>query len=199
MEPEKPKKSIFTRFLRSYRSLPQKKQYVEFFTAILSIPVLLTVIILNVSNLRGEDKSKEAAPTVQPKIVVTIPEQKNSTTSNQPVAKATPAEACKKGIGPIDISDPAEGDSVKDNPIMITVDRPDEGYCAVVWSYKINGGRWSEYDDKSIALYNPPKGQITLDLRVKSVVTGEEKIITRKFSYDGSSDNTASSSASVSN
>jgi len=48
-----------------YRAIPEKKRYLEFVTALLSIPVLITVIISNVSNL---NRNKEAASTTnQPK------------------------------------------------------------------------------------------------------------------------------------
>lgn len=196
------KKNFFSRFIRFYRGLPAKKQYVEFFTAILTVPVLLTVIILNVSNLRQEDKAKEKSPEPTPRIIITTLEprsQAGSTDTSATSAKSTPTEACKKEIGPVDISSPLEGDTVTDNPLVISIERDGEGYCAVVWSYRINSGRWSEYDDKSIALYNPPKGQVTLELRVKSVVTGQEKLLTRKFKYDGVIDPSASSSGTLSN
>ncbi|MBI2442603.1 MAG: hypothetical protein HYV40_01685 [Candidatus Levybacteria bacterium] len=199
-----PKKNFLSRILRSYRSLPQKKQYVEFFTAILTVPVLLTVIILNVSNLRQSEEKKEAKPTQQPEIVVTVPEQKEKTQANTTASSTntvTPTvhpEECKKEIGPIEIISPEEEEAVTDNPVTITIQRINDGYCAVVWSYRLNNGRWSEYDDKSIALYNPPKGPITFELKVKSVVTGAEKIFTRKFTYDGSGD-TASQSAYLTN
>ena len=48
------KKALF-----SYRALPDKKQYVEFFTALLTVPMLLTVIILNFNNLQGANKKEE--------------------------------------------------------------------------------------------------------------------------------------------
>lgn len=163
----------------SYRSLPDKKQYIEFFTAILSVPVLLTVIILNVNNLKGnkdENKdTKEMAP-----IVVTIAESKND-----PVVQSTSA-ACKKGIGSISIAAPEANEVVEDNPVQISIDYDQGDYCAVVWAYSINGGRFSDYSSNSIALYNPPNGSIRFQLKVKSVVTGEEKVLNRSFTYQGS-------------
>jgi len=194
------KKNFFSRLLRSYRGLPAKKQYVEFFTAILTVPVLLTVIILNVSNLRQEE-AKKTTPEPTPRIIITVPDSSTETKTTGKTDTAintTPAEACKKEIGPVDIASPIEGETITVNPLIISIDREGEGYCAVVWSYRINAGRWSDYDDKSIALYNPPVGQITLDLRVKSVVTGQEKLLSRKFRYEGS-DQAASSSGTISN
>lgn len=194
------KKNFFSRLIRSYRGLPAKKQYVEFFTAILTVPVLLTVIILNVSNLRQEE-AKDTKPEPTPRIIISVPDTRSQTeTANDTdtTANTTPAEACKKEIGPVDIASPSEGETVTTNPLIISIDREGEGYCAVVWSYRINSGRWSDYDDKSIALYNPPNGQVTLELRVKSVVTGQERLLSRKFKYEGS-DQAASSSGTISN
>ncbi|MBP6882124.1 MAG: hypothetical protein KBC15_01050 [Candidatus Levybacteria bacterium] len=170
----------FAKNLRySYRSLPDKKQYVEFFTAVLSVPVLLTVIILNVNNLNSKKDDSKDTKDVAP-IVVTVPAEK----SNSVITQTTSA-ACEKGIGPISISSPAANEVVEDNPVQITIDYEQGNYCAVVWAYSINGGRFSEYSSNSIALYNPPSGSIRFQLKVKSVVNGEEKILNRSFSYQG--------------
>jgi len=121
-------------------------------------------------------------------VVVTVPVANNT--------NPTQAE-CNPDIGPIAISSPDEGDIITDNPVFVSVDYKQGKYCSVVWSYRINGGKWSDYDDRSIALYNPPPGNIKLDLRVKSVVGGTTESLTRNFTYQGTSiiQNTASSSA----
>lgn len=170
----------FAKNLRySYRSLPDKKQYVEFFTAILSVPVLLTVIILNINNLSAKkDDAKDTKDTAP--IVVTLPADK----SNNVVTQVT-SSVCKKGIGPISIDSPTANEIVEDNPVQITIDYDQGDYCAVVWAYSINGGRFSDYSSSSIALYNPPSGSIRFQLKVKSVVTGEERVLNRSFSYQG--------------
>lgn len=168
------------RFLFSYRTLPDKKQYIEFFTAILTVPVLLTVIILNLNNLK-ESKAKEKnepKETIR-QIVISPPDQYEK----KPVD--TTDTPCKKEIGPVDISYPEENDTVTDNPVNITIHYEKADRCAVVWSYRINNSRWSDYDDRSISLYNLPKGDIRFDLRVKSIVTSDEETITRSFVYNG--------------
>lgn len=186
-------KKLARKIRYSYRSLPDKKQYVEFFTALLTVPVLLTVIILNLNNLKSSQKN--ATPTPVPindrPIVVTV-------AKDDDVMSPTPQNTvCKKGIGPIGISYPEEGDTVSENPIQISINYQQEDFCSVVWAYRINNGRFSDYDDRSIALFNPPKGTITFQLKVKSIVTSEEKVLTRTFVYNGSNDqpNSASSSA----
>lgn len=171
-----------------YRSLPDKKQYVEFFTAILTVPVLLTVIILNLNNLRGASKSAstDSAKDQKP-IVVTVPVPNTTETDKEIVTPSPSSEACKKGIGPISIEYPSENETVTENPILVDINYNQGDYCAVVWAYRINDSRFSDFDDKSIALYNPPSGTIRFELKVKSIVTGEEQILTRTFIYKGKS------------
>lgn len=177
----------------SYRALPDKKQYIEFFTALLSVPVLVTVIILNVSNLSGnKNDDKTPSPTSSP-IVVTVPVRETS-----PVPQNT-SGACKRGIGPITIDSPEAGEVVTDNPVQIFINYEQGEYCAVVWSYSINGGRFSDYSSNSIALYNPPSGQIKFQLKVKSVVTSEEKLLTRNFTYAGAPTPTTPTSSTSAN
>lgn len=177
----------------SYRALPDKKQYVEFFTALLTVPVLLTVIVLNVNNLRNNNKPVETKPQeTRPIIITTAPDKEDN--ENQIVVTPTD-DSCREEIGPISITYPEENDVVVDNPVNIAIRYDDDTYCAVVWSYRINGGRYSDFDDKSIALYNPPQGKITFDLRVRSLISGDEEVLKRTFTYQGSSDPSASGSA----
>ena len=162
-------------FKRSVKEFHTKKPHIEFFTALLTIPVLLTVIILNLNNLKDEDKVEtpknetiiitQAAPNEKEVIVTTA--------------------ACEPGIGDISIVNPEEGDDVSGNPVSVDIVYEPEGFCEVVWSYRINDGSWSSYDDRSIALYNLPSGEIKFDLRVKSVVNTTQKTLTRNFRYSG--------------
>lgn len=163
-------------FKRSVKEFHTKKPQLEFFTALLTIPVLLTVIILNLNNLKANDK-KEAPKNET--IVITQPAFKEKEVI---VTK----EACKPGIGTISIEDPSENEETEDNPVLVDILYDDEEYCNVVWSYRINNGRYSDYDDRSIALYNLPNGNIKFDLRVKSVVNNDQKTLTRNFTYSGS-------------
>lgn len=158
---------------RIFSKVP-KKHHVEFITALLSIPVLLTVIALNWSSLNANKKGETEKPR---EIIISLPVDKN------PTAMPTKPE-CKEGIGTITIASPGEGDTVSINPVSVTIVYKPGDFCAAVWSYRTNGGSWSDYDDKSIALYNLPFGSIDLDLRVKSIVSGgEEKTLRRSFTY----------------
>jgi hypothetical protein len=181
------------KFFLSYRALPQKKQYLEFFTALLSIPMLITVIILNYNNLNTLNKNKVTPTPLPEKIYVTIP----GSSAVQEEAPVQTTEACKKELGPVSISSPEEKETITDNPVSVDISYDDTTYCGAVWSYRINGGDWSDYDDKSIALYNLPQGDIKFELRVKSIVTKDDDKLTRNFVYKGKSTGSPSASSSA--
>lgn len=180
--------------LFSYRTLPEKKQYIEFFTALLTVPVLLTVITLNLNNLKGSDETKGETPTERT-VYVTVPptEDEDSDTTPTPTV-----EACEESVGPVSIAYPEENEIITDNPVMIDIDYDDSEHCPVVWSYRLNGGRFSEYGSNNIALYNPPQGTVRLELRVRSVVSNDEELIRRTFVYEGNSTSTNEEDASSS-
>lgn len=178
----------FTKINQTLQKLVSRKHYLEFFVATLSIPVLITVIILNINSIRSSNKS-DITPTpnlVKEKIYLPLTVTAQITPQLSPSISRSDQQ-CIPEIGEIEIVSPAENESVTDNPINILIENESGKYCAVVWSHRINNGSWSDYNDKSIAIYNPPQGRITFDLRVKSIVSGDEKFIKRTFSYSGPS------------
>lgn len=191
METQRKQRNLFQRLAHGYHRIVNKKPYIEFITALLSIPVLISVILINYNVLRT-NKQANATPTPE-KVIITVPG-----TSQEKIVTATPSEPCKTGIAPIKITSPQEGETVTDNPVTIGISYKQGTYCAVVWSYRINGGRWSDYDDTSIAIYNPPQGDIKLELRIKSVVGDNEETLTRNFTYKGGSTITPTTTASAS-
>lgn len=90
-----------------------------------------------------------------------------------------------RGLGTATITSPDENDIVTENPVTVDISYDDKRYCAAAWSYRINGGSWSGYDDRSVALYNLPQGTIKFELRVKSIAGGDTKTVTRNFTYKG--------------
>jgi hypothetical protein len=175
---------------KRHKNLPskivKKKPYVELVTAFLSIPVLITVLLLNVTSLRNINA--RPTPTPEPEKVYNgngffaAPVRPSRAVSPSTTVDPSP---CKKALGPVSISSPGENDTVTDNPVTINIEYgSDSVYCGAAWSYRINGGSWSGYDDRSVALYNLPRGQVTFDLRVRSIVTSDEKSLTRNFLYD---------------
>jgi hypothetical protein len=188
----KAKKHILTeaekaRKTRGQRVL-EKKPYLELITALLSIPVLITVIILNFTNLKNLGK-----PAVTPTPAANAGYGGNNgnffaapiNRQPRPTAPALTQEACNKSLGPISITSPSEGDTVADNPVEVNITYDDSTYCQAVWSYRINGGGWSSYDNNSIALYNLPQGAVKIELRVKSLASSDQTTLTRNFTYNG--------------
>lgn len=181
-------------FISSYKKLVEKKPYIEFVTAILSVPVLITIILVNLNNLNSAEKpSPTPTPEVKKEkiyIPISSTQQENIRGVSQVTAIPSPqnqavitSSVCKPGVGPVSISSPDEGETLTDNAVAIIVNYKANGYCAVIWSYSINGGSWSDYNDTSIVLYNLPAGKIKVEVKVKSVVTGDVQILTRNFIY----------------
>lgn len=170
------------------KKIPAQKPHIDFIAALLTIPVLLTAIILNFNSLQGRKLSSTLTPT--PSVSKTPTIKKTSTFSipspvqiNSTPLPTTDPNQCKKDIGPIDITFPQEGQTVSDNPVCINISYSGDGYCAVVWAYKINDGSLSDYANNSACLYNVPSGDNTFTLQVKSLVSNNTKTITRHFVY----------------
>lgn len=186
-----------------------KKPYIEFITAFMSVPLSITWLLLNMNNIKNINTHPTPTPAPTP-IVKTIIQEKevagirtttttNTQTSNPSITpttlvKVVEKDACKKGLGPVSIVSPAEGDVVTDNPVMFTINYDTSTYCSAVWSYRVNGGEWSDYSDTSVGVYNLPEGPVTFELHVKSVVNNDVTTLVRKFIYK-SQTTTASSSA----
>lgn len=127
------RKNVFQKMAGWYQDIPNKKPYIEFLTALLTIPVLLTVILLNLNSLRSDEEK-----TPQPEqVIITLPGS-----GEQTVVTATPSSGpCKEEIGPISVTSPEEKETVTNNPVAVRISYEQGEYCAVVWSYRINGGR----------------------------------------------------------
>ena len=168
-----------------YRGLPDKKKYVEFITAVLTVPVLLTVLISNLSNINS-NKKNDLTPTPVPTKEVTITEKINQV-SITPTITLIPSPSvnpeCKKEVGPIRITSPVEGQLVNSNPVCILISYQVGEYCSVIYSYRIDEGDWSDYTDKTICLHNLSVGPKTLELRVKSSQSDDEITLLRNFYY----------------
>lgn len=174
----------FNKFINGVKKLPQGKHHLDFAVAILTIPVLLSVIILNYSNLK---KAEAPTTTQNEKPYIIVP------TENKDADPTPTSSTCKKEIGPLQIPSPKEGQIVSDNPVCVTINYPDSSYCAVVWSYRINGGAWSDYNSGNPCIYNLPNGNIKFDLRIQSTVTQTEENISRNFIYKNSNPSATSS------
>jgi hypothetical protein len=181
-----PKLSVTKKRKSLSSKIVKKKPYIELITALLSIPVLITLFLLNLNTLKNIN-NPTPTPTPQKEQVFKNGNQffAAPVPETSVIPSTAPLTLCTKALGPVAITSPDENDTVTDNPVVINIEYDDNAYCGAAWSYRINGGSWSGYDDRSVALYNLPRGSVTFDLRVKSIVTSEEKSLTRKFIYNG--------------
>ncbi len=185
---------IIKKFKKWLRQAPERKVYIEVITAMLTVPVLITVLITNLNNLNSKKDPAPTEPSKQEIILREVPSKNNPPQTSATEKKQDP-ETCKKEIGPISISYPQEGQTVDENPLNIIIRYDDNTYCSVVWSYRINNGSWSEYTSNSISLYDMPSGNKKFDLRVQSTVSQEQEMVTRNFIYTNSTTPIATQSA----
>lgn len=166
------------KWFRKIGRLRPQKMHLDYLAGMLSIPVLILAIFINWSNLIHQNAPTKPGVSPSPQVIV-VPQKTTQTIipTNSPV--------CTKSIGPISIASPTEGQTVSDNPVCITISYPDATYCSVVWSYRINGGTWSDYTTNSPCLYNLPNGKIQFDLRVTSTVSSDSTSLSRSFTYTG--------------
>lgn len=167
--------------------LLKNKPYIEFLTAFLSIPVMITVMVLNFNTLKNINT--KPTPTPMPGVSTQagfFAEPIGGETLVEPTPEGATPEPCLRGLGPLTITTPEENDVVTENPVTIDISYDDKRYCAAAWSYRINGGSWSGYDDRSVALYNLPQGPVKFELRVKSIAGDDNRTVTRNFTYKGS-------------
>lgn len=174
------------------KGFTHRKHHLDLVIALITVPVLLTVLFTNLLNLQRNTKNTNAEPI--------IIKEGSSNTDTTPVVRTekiiqTDSPSCKKEVGPVDITFPKEGETVTDNPVCITIKHDNENYCSVVWSYRINGGTWSEYGSNSVCLYNMPQGDIKFDLRVQSTTSNDQTNLSRSFTYEGVSTSSATESA----
>ena len=160
--------------------LHRTKPHLDYIAALLTIPVLITAIIINFNNLQLKSK---ATPTPTPAPRSTYGNTAIQTVKTSPNPQPTANPNCTPGIGQVNISYPQEGQTVTANPVCIDISYQSQNHCGVVWAYRINGGPWSDYSNNSVCLYNMPSGQINYDLQVKSLVNTDNEIIHRTFQY----------------
>ena len=182
------------------KKLIEKKQHLEFIASLLTIPFLISVLILNYNSIKNLNKAN-VTPTPAPYGATgrhagffSAPIGTSSLKATQdPAATSAP---CVKGLGSVSITSPSEGDAVNSNPVEVDISYDDSTHCGAAWSYRINGGDWSGYDDRSVALYNLPQGNIKFELRVKSIAGSDTTSLTRNFVYNGSSSSIIPTTAS---
>jgi hypothetical protein len=128
---------------RKLERIYEKKPIIEFIVAVLSIPSILLLLLLNLKALTNNSNVK-LTPT--PSGAISVPGTNTSFYSRpvtrEPKPTKPPDETqtpCIKGLGPVSITTPAEGDTVTANPVEIDISYDDTTYCSAVWSYSVNG------------------------------------------------------------
>jgi len=185
---------FFKKIQKWYVTLPDKKRYFELLTAVLSVPMILTVILVNMSTINKSKELSNTTPTSTPiQVVVENPASGSGNTNNPPkiniatpTSTATPTKTeCKKDIGEIEILSPQEGEIITNNDVCINIST-DSDYCPVSWSYKLDNDSWSDYSSNNICLYNLTAGKKTLQIKVKSSVVDKTITLERNFTYKNS-------------
>ncbi|MFA6185378.1 MAG: hypothetical protein WC720_04520 [Candidatus Shapirobacteria bacterium] len=187
-------KNLLPNIKKWYFVLPDKKRHFELITAVLSIPMILTVIIVNLNTInKNKQTAIEANSTTPIQVIIDNPATNSSNTNppkttlkttSTPTTTPTKVE-CKKDIGEIEILSPQEGEIINSDNVCINIST-DSNYCPVTWSYKLDNSNWSDYNNNDICLYNLTTGKKELQIKVKSTVV--DKIITleRNFTYQNS-------------
>jgi len=185
-------------------TLPDRKRYIEVITASLTVPVLLTVIYSNITNIRSNNKTNAQEPekvqsaqvlpqstglTIEikePPAQAFIPATKSTESASNAIPSPSPeVKECTKEVPPVELISPNENETVTTNPLCIDIAVEQGDFCSVVWSYKLNNSSWSEFTGKEICLYNVDNGAKELEVRIRSIAGSDEVILKRNFNYQG--------------
>ena len=179
-----------------YKKLPDRKPWIDLATAVLTIPVLVTVIIINISNLKKDGNANDTnktslTPTIIEKVVnqYLIPSAAGTLISDNTDEhslvddRESPTPVCNLDPAPYEIIFPKEGENVYVDPVCISLNKLGENFCTTQWAYRINNSSWSTYATDPICLYNMADGPVKLEVRTKSTVSGREKTYNRNFTY----------------
>ena len=179
-----PMKNIFSKIKNWYISLPDKKRHIELITAVLSVPMMTTVILVNLNNIQAQKNKTNSTASITPIQVIVDSSQTSSpsATTNATISPLPTKPECLKDIGPIQILSPQEGEIITTDNVCINIST-DSKYCPIIWSYRLGTDNWSDFNNNDICLYNLTPGKKQLQLKIKS--TSVDKIITlgRIFTY----------------
>lgn len=195
-------KNIFSNIKKWYQNLPDKKKYLELVSAALTVPMLLTVIVINLNNINNQknNSSTVSSPTTTPiEIIITGSQQEDktppekitnnpTTTTISPTITPTPipsTTSCIQEIGPIEIISPQEGEIITGNSVCINIST-DPKYCSLLWSYKLDDSDWSDFSNNNICLYNLDNGKKQLQIKFKNISNDETITLERNFTYQNS-------------
>lgn len=165
-------KKISSKIKKWYLSLPDRKRYIELITATLSVPMMITVIIVNLYSIK-KNKIVTSTATITPiQVVIENPNATNSGRQPSIISTPTPISTltltptptptnpvCKKDIGEIEILSPQEGELITKDNLCINIST-DNSYCSVTFSYKLDNNDWSDYTtNNNLCFYNLTPGE----------------------------------------
>lgn len=173
--------------------MPDKKKHLELMGALLSVPMMVTVILVNLNNIKSQKANNAPAENAVTPIQVVISSPQEATNS-QVIASTTKIVAttptptkteCKKEIGPVEILSPLDGEIITSDLINIDIST-DSKYCPVTWSYRLGSDNWSDFSNKNISLYNLSPGKKQLQVKIKSAAGDKIVTLERNFIYKSS-------------
>lgn len=193
-------KKIFKKIKNWFHGLVDRKKYLEIISAFLTIPMLITVIIVNTNNIKNQKNSQTSSSGTTPiQVVITgtqeekLPPKKENlpsgtiTPTTIPTSTPTPTStSCLQEIGPIEITSPQEGEIITTNNVCLNISTSSK-YCPLVWSYKLNNDDWSDFSNNNICLYNLSSGKKQLQVKFKNSTTGQTITIARNFTFQSNS------------
>lgn len=178
-----------------YQDLPEKKKYIELISAAVSLPVMVTVLMLNLNNLRQTKSTSNSTPTPSlsqitptPSLtpVISTTPRLSPTLTPTPTITPTPA-VCNPDVSSVDFVTPTDNQLISSNSLTIDLTDPATGFCNYLWSYTIDGANWSEYTDKAVSIYNLSPGTKKIQVKVKSIVGTSTKLLSRTVTIQSSS------------
>lgn len=180
---------MFDKINNWYHNLPDNKKWIDLVTAVLTIPVLVTVIASNLGYIKKDEKPEVSAQNLQPTIERIIIKEEGSSTpllkeaeaDEKEVAVQSPAVSCDVNLPEFEIIAPNENEKISADPVCLTIRQKTLGnYCSVLWAYKTNNGSWSTFTNEPICLYNSAQGDIKIEIKIKSH-NGTETTLSRNF------------------
>ncbi len=188
-----------SRVRKVIQGLPSKKQYFELVGAMLSIPVLITVILLNTNSLRG-NSAKTTTPTpavvvTEKDRVITQPPQVIYQNTGNDSSSGSSNASCTKDVGQVRIASPRQDEVVSTNPVCFDIASDDDSICPLVYSYRVDSGSWTDYSKNTVCLYNLQSGSHTVDVKVKSSQSDDVVQLRRSFQV-GQTDSSPSTTPS---
>ena len=178
-----------------------KKKLIDLTIGFLTIPSLITLLILNLNNLKQSkvDTGDKTANNQEKTIIIqNQPTSSQSTDNNNspkpsPIVFPSPGENCNPNPDSIQIVYPKENQTVHDNPFCVTMKiDEDDNSCPLEWAYSVNHTPLSAWSSEPICFYDLKNGKVNLKIVVKNKKSGLTKDYEVNFLYQDESTATPS-------